>query len=149
MLAEVLAVARRGVQVDVHPLQTKREQVMHPEAAPLAASAHYAPLMSVPVASSQVYWLQRDARGYLAALAAALRGTWGSPKFFAGALAFFPRAAHAASISMGASGWLSKRCSSGPMARTMVCTRWISPRSSIAKASRPAAASTSLTCTSG
>ena len=70
VLAEVLAVARRGVQVDVHPLQTKREQVMHPEAAPLAASAHYAPLMSVPVASSQVYWLQRDARGYLSALAA-------------------------------------------------------------------------------
>ncbi len=96
VLAEVLAVARRGVQVDVHPLQTKRERVMHPEAAPLAAAAHYAPLMSVPVASSQVFWLRRDARGYLSALAAALRGTWSSPKFFAGALAFFPRAAHAA-----------------------------------------------------
>jgi glycosyltransferase involved in cell wall biosynthesis/peptidoglycan/xylan/chitin deacetylase (PgdA/CDA1 family) len=96
VLAEVLAVARRGVQVDVHPLQTKREQVMHPEAAPLAAAAHYAPLVSVPVARSQVFWLRRDAQGYLSTLAAALRGTWGSPKFFAGALAFFPRAAHAA-----------------------------------------------------
>jgi glycosyltransferase involved in cell wall biosynthesis/peptidoglycan/xylan/chitin deacetylase (PgdA/CDA1 family) len=96
VLTELLAVRGRGVRVDVHPLQRKREPVMHPEAREPAAEAYYEPLLSPAVLSSQLYWLRRRPRAYLGTVTAALRGTWGSPKFFAGALVFLPRAAHAA-----------------------------------------------------
>jgi len=96
VLTELLAVRRRGVRVDVHPLQRKREAVMHPEAREPAASAHYEPLLSPAVVASQLYWLRRRPVAYLRTVADVLRGTWDSPKFFAGALVFLPRAAHAA-----------------------------------------------------
>jgi peptidoglycan/xylan/chitin deacetylase (PgdA/CDA1 family)/glycosyltransferase involved in cell wall biosynthesis len=59
VLTELLAVRRRGVRVDVHPLQRKREPVMHPEARGPAAEAYYEPLLSPAVLSSQLYWLRR------------------------------------------------------------------------------------------
>jgi glycosyltransferase involved in cell wall biosynthesis/peptidoglycan/xylan/chitin deacetylase (PgdA/CDA1 family) len=96
VLAEMLAVARRGVRIDVHPLQRRGEPVVHPEARAVAAEAHYEPLLSPAVLASQLFWLRRRPRAYLSAFAAALRGTLRSPKFLAGAVVFFPRAAHAA-----------------------------------------------------
>jgi glycosyltransferase involved in cell wall biosynthesis/peptidoglycan/xylan/chitin deacetylase (PgdA/CDA1 family) len=98
VLAEMLAVARRGVRVDVHPLQRRGEPVVHPEARAVAAEAHYESLLSPAVLASQLFWLRRRPRTYLSALVTVLRGTLRSPKFLAGAVVFFPRAAHAARL---------------------------------------------------
>jgi colanic acid/amylovoran biosynthesis glycosyltransferase len=98
VLTEILELERRGVRVDVYPLLRESEQIMHPAAKPVVARAHYLPFVSRPVIASQLWWLRRRPRAYLGALCDALRGTWGSVNFFAGALAIFPKVAHAARL---------------------------------------------------
>jgi glycosyltransferase involved in cell wall biosynthesis/peptidoglycan/xylan/chitin deacetylase (PgdA/CDA1 family) len=96
VLAEILAVERRGVQVDLYPLLRERAPLVHPEAAPLVARARYAPPVSPAVVASQLFWLRRRPRAYLRAWRDVLAGTWGSANFFLGALGCFPKVAHAA-----------------------------------------------------
>jgi colanic acid/amylovoran biosynthesis glycosyltransferase len=96
VLAEILAVEERGVEVQLYPLLSRRENVVHPEAFPLAARARYEPFLSFPILRSQLFFLRHRRRAYLGALADLLRGTWGSLNFFVGALGIFPKVAHAA-----------------------------------------------------
>jgi colanic acid/amylovoran biosynthesis glycosyltransferase len=109
VLAELLAVERRGVMVDVYPLLRRREAVEHPEAQPLAARARYLPFVSRAVLASQVHWLRRRPRRYLGALRAVATGAWGNANFLAGGLATFPKVAHAARL-MEADGVAHVHC---------------------------------------
>jgi glycosyltransferase involved in cell wall biosynthesis len=109
VLAELLAVERRGVTVDVYPLLRRREAVEHPEAQPLAARARYLPFLSRAVLASQAHWLRRRPRRYLGALWAVGTGAWGNANFFAGGLAIFPKVAHAARL-MEADGVCHVHC---------------------------------------
>src|SRR6266511_4418821 len=54
--------------------------------------------MSRQILASQVWALRRGPGVYLGALGTALRATWGSARFFVGALAYFPKAVHLARL---------------------------------------------------
>ena len=92
ILYEMLAVERRGVAVEVYPLQRERTSTMHPEAAPFVTRAHFAPFLSFGVLRAQLRFLARRPGAYLGALFAWLGATLGSLRYFAGALVFFPKA---------------------------------------------------------
>ena len=96
VLAEILALERRRVRVDVYPLLRERAAVVHPDAERVVAVARYEPFLSPAVAASQLAWLARRPDAYLRAWRDVLAETWGSPNFFAGALGIFPKVAHMA-----------------------------------------------------
>ena len=98
ILGEILAVERRGVRVEVYPLLRARAPLVHPEAVRLVERAHYVPFVSAAVLASQLHWLRRNPRTYVAALRDVAAGTFGSLNFFAGGLAIFPKVAHAARL---------------------------------------------------
>lgn len=103
VLYEMLAVEEQGVDVELYPLLREREPILHPDAIPLCERAHFQPFLSWPILRSQLIYLRRSPRTYLATLWRLLRGTWGSLNFFTGALAIFPKSAHAARL-MAADG---------------------------------------------
>jgi glycosyltransferase involved in cell wall biosynthesis len=103
VLYEILAVEAQGVPVDLYPLQRERCRTMHPEARRLVERAHFAPLLSFAILRSHARYLRRAPRAYLSALFDLLRANFGSARYLAGALAFFPKAVHFAR-QMAASG---------------------------------------------
>jgi colanic acid/amylovoran biosynthesis glycosyltransferase len=127
VLFEILAVEQQGAQVELYPLlrggNTARhsdgasiwrkclelfghrgaKQLMHPEAAPLVARAHYAPFLSLPILAAQLYYLIRRPGAYFSTIATIIRGAWGSPNFLLGGLALLPKAAYFARL-MSAAG---------------------------------------------
>ena len=92
ILYEMLAVERRGVTVEVYPLQRERASTMHPEAAAFTARAHFAPFLSLGILRAQARFLVGRPRAYLGALFTWLGATFGSLRYFGGALVFFPKA---------------------------------------------------------
>ncbi|MFL5757389.1 MAG: glycosyltransferase [Chloroflexota bacterium] len=121
ILYEILALRRAGCAVEVYPLMRERNTrvrpdgasvlrktvqllspardtiVMHDDAVPVAASAHYGPLMSKAVLRANLRELERAPTAYLGALATLIRRNLGSMNHLLGGLAIFPRA-----VSMGA-----------------------------------------------
>jgi glycosyltransferase involved in cell wall biosynthesis/peptidoglycan/xylan/chitin deacetylase (PgdA/CDA1 family) len=95
---EILALQARGVRVEIYPLLREREPLTHPEVRPLVARARYTPFVSRSVVWSQLYWLRRRPRAYVAALGELARATFGSANFFGGGLAIFPKVAHIARL---------------------------------------------------
>jgi len=96
VLYELLAVERAGATVELYPLLRERTAIMHPEARPLVARAHFAPFLSPAIIASQVWWLTHHPRRYLGTLATVLRGTIRSPNFLLGAIGIFPKVSTAA-----------------------------------------------------
>jgi glycosyltransferase involved in cell wall biosynthesis len=96
VLYEILAVEAHGVRVDLYPLQRERARTLHPEAHRLVARAHFTPWLSVAIARSQLHYLRRRPLAYLRTLFDLVRCNLGSPRYLAGALAFFPKAVHLA-----------------------------------------------------
>lgn len=94
VLYEILAMESMGVNVQIYPLLRAHPDVMHPEAAPVVARSNYKPFLSLPILASQVYFLMRDPHVYLTTMWALFRGAWGSFRFFAGAVAIFPKTVH-------------------------------------------------------
>lgn len=121
ILYEILALKRRGLEVEIHPLlrerktrvhpdgasvlrkavdllsREEREVVMHPDARPLLPQVHYSPLLTWGIAATNLRQLLARPRAYLAALMAIVRHNVGSPNYLLGGLATFPLA-----ISIGA-----------------------------------------------
>ena len=94
ILYEMLAVAEQGVEVELYPLWREHTRQMHPEAQPLVARAHFEPALAWRFVKSHAYFLRRNPLSYCKTLAALLRGTWRSPRYFLGALAIFPKVVH-------------------------------------------------------
>lgn len=94
VLAEVLAMQERGVDVQLYPLLRESGGLVQPEARPLVHSAHYQPFLSGSILRSNLRLLRRKPRKYLHTLAALVRATWGSPNFLIGGLAIFPKVVH-------------------------------------------------------
>jgi glycosyltransferase involved in cell wall biosynthesis len=94
VLYEILAVEAQGLRVELYPLQRERAARTQPEATPIVERAHFSPLLSAGIAASHVHFLLRRPLAYLAALGALLRHNAGSPRYLAGAIAFFPKAVH-------------------------------------------------------
>jgi glycosyltransferase involved in cell wall biosynthesis len=96
ILFELLAVERLGQRVELYPLLRHHEPVSHPEATALIPRAHYEPFLSRAILASQLDAIRRRPRAYFGALAAMLRGTFGSANYFLGGLAVFPKVVHMA-----------------------------------------------------
>ncbi len=98
ILAELLAMDRAGVRVELHPLLRQRGEPVQPDAAPWVERAHYLPFLSPEILRSQAWYLRdpRRRRRYLRAFADMLVGTWRSPNFLLGGLGIFPKVAHMA-----------------------------------------------------
>lgn len=98
IVGEILAVERLGVDVEIYPLLRHRDFFVQPDAASLVARAHYEPFFSWPILRSQLAYLFRSPRTYLAAFGTVLRVTWGSRNFLVGGIATFPKVAHLARV---------------------------------------------------
>lgn len=94
ILFEMLAVAEQGASVEVYPLMRHKTDVMHPEAAPFVQRAHFAPFISASILRANASMLWRKPRAYLGALRDLLKGNLGSLRYFAGAVAFFPKSVY-------------------------------------------------------
>lgn len=94
ILFEMLAVMEQGIAVEVYPLMRHKTDVMHPEAAAFVQQAHFVPFLSAAILRANLRYLWRKPRAYLAALRDLLKGTLGSKRYFAGALAFFPKSVY-------------------------------------------------------
>ncbi len=94
VLYEMLAMEQLGVPVEIYPLQRENTAVVHPEAQPLVQQARYTPFISPAILRANLHFLRHMPGRYLRTLAAVLKGNWGSKRYFAGALAFFPKAVY-------------------------------------------------------
>lgn len=86
ILDELVAVDRQGLRVELFPLLREREDVVHPEAVPWVARAHYLPFVSLAILRSNVAMLVRHPRRYLGTWGAMVRGTAGSLNFLLGGI---------------------------------------------------------------
>ncbi|MDQ3866413.1 MAG: glycosyltransferase [Actinomycetota bacterium] len=98
ILYEILGLEREGFEVEFYPLQRERTSVLHPEAIPVMERAHYLPFVSRTILRSQLDLVRKSPRTYVGTLVSVLRGTFGSLKFLAGGIVFFPKVAHAARL---------------------------------------------------
>lgn len=96
ILFEILAVERQGAAVEVFPLLGQHGKLMHPEAAAVVRRTHYHPLLSLAIVRANLHFLWRQPGAYFGALWILLRSTWGSLRYFSGALVFFPKMAYLA-----------------------------------------------------
>jgi colanic acid/amylovoran biosynthesis glycosyltransferase len=92
VLYEMVALETEGVHVELYPLLRERQDVVHPDAESWAARAHYSWFASFSVLLAMGHFLRRCGLDYLRLWFEILRGTWGSWKFFVGALVYFPKA---------------------------------------------------------
>jgi hypothetical protein len=98
VLEEMRALERAGVTIDLHPLIHEHGGVVHPEAARWEERARYTPLLSPSVLRSHAWFLAHRPLRYLSTLAGALIGTWGSARFFLGAVGMLPKVVHLARV---------------------------------------------------
>jgi glycosyltransferase involved in cell wall biosynthesis len=97
VLAELEAMDRAGVRIELHPLLRQTGEPVQPAAARWMERAHYLPFVSPAILRSQWRFLRdpRRRRRYLTGLFDMLRGTWRSPNFLLGGIGIFPKVAHA------------------------------------------------------
>jgi glycosyltransferase involved in cell wall biosynthesis len=97
ILAELEAMDRAGVRVELHPLLRQTGEPVQPAAVRWVDRAHFLPFLSQAIVRSQWTFLRdrRRRRRYLRAFADMIAGTWRSPNFLLGGLGIFPKVAHA------------------------------------------------------
>lgn len=92
VLYELLAVERLGVEVEVYPLQREKTSTVHPEAVSVVQRAHFTPWISLAILAAHLHYLCRQPQAYFGVLWLLIRANWGSRRYLAGAVAFFPKA---------------------------------------------------------
>jgi colanic acid/amylovoran biosynthesis glycosyltransferase len=93
VLYEMLALQQQGVGVEVFPLIDEHATVIHEEAKPFVARAHYQPVLSWPILKAQWHFLRTKPIAYLGLWWEVLRGAWGSANYLIGGLGILPKAA--------------------------------------------------------
>jgi colanic acid/amylovoran biosynthesis glycosyltransferase len=91
VLYEMLAMEELGASVETFPLRREGRGPRHSEAVRFEERAHFGGLLSWSTVRAVARRLVSDARRLLRVYLDVLAGTWGSPKFFLGALVYFPR----------------------------------------------------------
>lgn len=91
VLYEMMALEGAGARVEIFALQQEAPGPRHPEARAYERRAHFAPFFSRELILANLSLLARSPRTYLGVWWAALSGTWRSPKFFLGALLWYPK----------------------------------------------------------
>ncbi|HET8786890.1 MAG TPA: glycosyltransferase [Candidatus Limnocylindrales bacterium] len=98
ILAELEAMDRAGVRIELFPLLRQTGEPVQPAAVRWVERAHYEPFLSVPILRAQWWFLsaRQRRRRYLRAFFDMLAGTWRSPNFLLGGLGIFPKVARMA-----------------------------------------------------
>ena len=81
ILREILAVEQQGLTVELYPLVREHEPVVHPEAVPLVARAHYLPFLSVAIVAATSGTCAGTPAPFWGRWAPWSGATWGSPNF--------------------------------------------------------------------
>ena len=92
VLYEMVALEAEGVRVELYPLLRERQDVAHPGVESWVARAHYSWFASLPVLLAMGHFLRRCGLDYFRFWLEVLRETWGSWRFFIGAVVYFPKA---------------------------------------------------------
>ena len=92
ILFEIKALEEQGVAVEIYPLWRERAAIMHEEAKAYVARAHFRRLLSGRAFRANLQFLLKSPYAYLAALLLGMKANWGSPRYFCGFLAAFPKA---------------------------------------------------------
>ena len=103
ILAELEAMDRAGVAIELYPLLRQTGEPVQPAAVRWVDRAHYLPFLSPAIVGAQ-WWFLRDTRRrrrYVRAFFDMVRETWRSPNFLLGGIGIFPKVARAA-IDMAA-----------------------------------------------
>lgn len=93
VLYEILALQRRGFEVEIFPLLLEHENTTHPEVAGLMAQVHFRPFLDLGIVHANLCLLLQRPRTYLSAWYRALHGAWPNRNFLLGALGVLPKAA--------------------------------------------------------
>jgi glycosyltransferase involved in cell wall biosynthesis len=91
IMYEIQALEHIDVRVEIYPLLREQSDVMHDEARTYAERAHYAPFISLAILRANLHFILRRPRRYFGALWSLLKGTWGSRRYFTGAIGIFPK----------------------------------------------------------
>jgi glycosyltransferase involved in cell wall biosynthesis/peptidoglycan/xylan/chitin deacetylase (PgdA/CDA1 family) len=89
---EMRTAAALGATVELYPLRRTRQRVRHAEVAEWMTRAHFESFLSPRILAAHAHFLRHRPAAYGRALVDVLRHTWGSPNFFFGAVAYFPKA---------------------------------------------------------
>jgi len=92
VLYDALEMEKSGVSICIYPLLRRRPTVTHREVACLSAPVLDLPLITIQILVAQINFLFRQPGKYLRVLYEVLAGSFGSPRYFLGALVFFPKA---------------------------------------------------------
>lgn len=92
VLYEILEMERLGVNVEIYSLLRGREAIVQPEVIRLVQRAHFLPFVSLAILSAHWHFIRKQPLNYFKVLFEVLRGTFGSVKFFGGAVVYFPKA---------------------------------------------------------
>lgn len=92
VLYEILEMERLGIHVEIYSLLRGREAVVQPEVMRLVQRAHFLPFLSLAILSAHWHFIRHQPLNYFKVLFEVLRGTFGTIKFFGGAVVYFPKA---------------------------------------------------------
>jgi len=94
ILREMIELERQGFDIEVFPLRREKTRLIQPDARPYVARAHFLPVLSVPMVGANLATFARRPMRYLATLATLIGANFGSRRYLAGAIAFFPKAVY-------------------------------------------------------
>ena len=94
VLDEILEMERTGVRVEIFPLWREQADVVHPEAKPLVARAHFTKTLSVPILIDVLRCLAASPWLFVSTLCTLAWANRQSLRFLVAALAIFPKSCH-------------------------------------------------------
>ena len=92
VIDEIAEITRQGIDVSIFPLRRGTFEVVHDTVVTHMPRVEYTPYASWDIARAHSRKLRSNPKCYFAVLAELLRANLGSPRFLAGAMAFFPKA---------------------------------------------------------
>lgn len=93
VLYEILAMRQFGIEVSLFPLRRERTEVMHAEAREVVESACFTPVFcSWQLLWAHMFFMVTKPWTYVTTVATLLRANFGSRRYLAGAIAYFPKA---------------------------------------------------------
>ncbi len=92
VLREMIELEQLGFLVELFPLRREKATVVQPDAKPYVERAHFTPLVSLSILWSNLVTMFSQPVRYFGTLGTLIRANFGSMRYFAGALGFFPKA---------------------------------------------------------
>lgn len=91
ILYEMVALEKAGVQVELFPLLKEEQDVHHAEVARYMKKAHFHPFISLPIILANLSFFLRKPITYIKMILDIMTSTFGSRKFFIGAIGIIPK----------------------------------------------------------